>query len=88
MMAFLTSCTEPLLNPNHNPVKQTGLGEFEYDFKDKTDCHTDDCYKFFAEKKLESLGLIPSECKNGIDVYYRGGPNNGWAFVKFRCAIK
>jgi hypothetical protein len=73
---------------NRNPVKKIGIDEYIYDFKDNSDCHTDDCYKLFAEKKLESLDMIPSECQNGVDVFYRGGPNNGWAFVKFRCARK
>jgi hypothetical protein len=73
---------------NRSPVKQIGVDEYIYDFKDKSECHTDECYKFFAEKKIESLNLVPTQCQNGIEVISRGGPNNGWAFVKFRCVSK
>ena len=83
LVLLLNGCSE--LNLNSNPVKLLDNGDYIYDFKYSDNCLSDDCIKVSAKKKLELLGLVPYQCKNGIDVYHANGPNNGWVYVKFRC---
>ena len=89
VMFLMVACVgEPFLNLKHSSVKLMDNGDFEYDFKYTDDCLYGDYIKVCAKKKLESLDLVPKQCVNGIEVLKKGGPNNGWVFVTFRCGAQ
>jgi hypothetical protein len=83
---LVTGCTWGApKDEDRSPVKYLGNGEYIYDFKYTKDCLYGDHIKVCAKEKIELLNLVPMACRNGIDVFSKGGPNNGWVFAKFRC---
>ena len=82
LVFLVAGCSELNLNPN--PVKHLDNGDYVYYFNNSDGCfgsRIKDC----AKQKLESLNLVPAECKNGIEVLSGGESQNDWAHATFRC---